>query len=407
MAVKRKIINDPVFGFISIPRHILDVLGHPYVERLSRIRQMGLSNMVYPGAMHTRFLHSIGAMHLMSEAINQLRQQGVDISMQQSEAARLAILLHDTGHGPFSHVLEHTIVTGISHEEISLLVMKRINEQLGGKISEAIKIFTDSDQPHFLHQLVSSQLDVDRLDYLSRDSFFCGVSEGMVASARIINMLNVVGDRLVVESKGIYSVEKFLLARRLMYWQVYLHKTSVIAEQMLTLILRRARELAQAGKQLPCSNALGYFMYNNISGTDFRNCNEVLDMYMSLDDTDVMAAVKMWRESDDIVLKRLCSDLLNRRLFKITVLSDGDAMPDDEFVNNFCAKNLGLSSDEARYFHGVKTVATETYKSEDGGIGILMNDGRVVDLAEASDILSHDVLNKHVRKHYAYQHRGL
>lgn len=407
MANKRKIINDPVFGFISIPRHILDVVGHAYVQRLTRIRQMGLSNTVYPGAMHTRFLHSIGAMHLMSEAITQLRQQGVEISMAQSEAARLAILLHDTGHGPFSHVLENTMVSGITHEDISLLFMQRINKDLGGKLNDAIKVFCDDDQPHFLHQLVSSQLDVDRLDYLSRDSFFCGVSEGMVASARIISMLNVINDNLVVEYKGIYSVEKFLLARRLMYWQVYLHKTSVIAEQMLTLILRRARELAREGRELPCSAALRYFLYNDITGEDFRRNPEVLDMYALLDDTDVIAAVKMWQQDKDFVLSTLSRDLLNRRLFKITVLADGDQMPDDESVNTQCARLLGISQHEARYFHGVRTVATDTYKADDGGIRILMNDGSVLDLADASDMLNHSVLYKHVSKHYAYTVRGI
>ena len=405
MPTKRKIINDPVFGFISIPRHILDVLGHPDVQRLTRIRQMGLSNTVYPGAMHTRFLHSIGAMHLMSEAIAQLRQQGVDISTAQSEAARLAILLHDTGHGPFSHVLEHTIVSGITHEEISLLIMQRINEDLSGKISDAIEVFTDHEQPHFLHQLVSSQLDVDRLDYLSRDSFFCGVSEGMVASARIINMLNVVDDNLVVEAKGIYSVEKFLLARRLMYWQVYLHKTSVIAEQMLTLILKRARQLSQNGEGLLCLPPLSFFMENDITGDDFRTNRDVLDAYTAMDDHDVIAAVKTWQYSKDFVLSKLCQDLLNRRFFKVTVLNDGDDMPDGESLTAQYVKSFGISPEEAQYFHGVRTVSTDTYNADDGGIRILMNDGQVRDLADASDMLNHSVLNKHVRKHYAYQLR--
>ena len=406
MAGKRKIINDPVFGFISIPRHILDVLGHPLVQRLTRIRQMGLSNTVYPGAIHTRFLHSIGAMHLMTEAIAQLRQQGVDISTAQGEAARLAILLHDTGHGPFSHVLENTIVSGISHEEISLLIMQRINEELDGKLDEAIKVFTDIDQPHFLHQLVSSQLDVDRLDYLSRDSFFCGVSEGMVASARIISMLNVVDDKLVVENKGIYSVEKFLLARRLMYWQVYLHKTSVIAEQMLTLILKRARELCHAGKTQLCMPPLSFFLHNEITGDDFRGNSNVLDAYTALDDHDVIAAVKIWQHSKDFVLSKLCRDLLNRHFFKVTVINDGEPLPDQDALTEHYAKTLGISPEEAEYFHGVRTVSTDTYNAEDGGISILMNDGRVLDLADASDMLNHSVLNKHVRKHYAYQLRS-
>ena len=285
MANKRKIINDPVFGFISIPNDIVfDVLQHPYVQRLNRIRQMGLSFFVYPGAMHSRFLHSLGAMYLMQEAISSLRMKGIDISHQEAIAADVAILLHDVGHGPFSHVLENTLISDVSHEDISLSMMRVINSEMGGKLDLAISIFTDTYSRHFLHQLISSQLDVDRLDYLCRDSFFCGVNEGTVASARILKMLGVVDDRLVVEAKGIYSIEKFLVARRLMYWQVYLHKTSVAAEQMLIYILRRAKELAKRGINLFCSPALHFFLYHEITADDFNNNTEVLSQYAMLDE---------------------------------------------------------------------------------------------------------------------------
>ncbi len=288
MANKRKIINDPVFGFLSIPNELIyDVLQHPYVQRLNRIRQLGLSYLVYPGAMHSRFGHSLGAMHLMHEAIASLRLKGVEITPEEETSAMIAILLHDIGHGPFSHVLEHTIVDGVTHEDISLLMMERINEDLHGQLATAIAIFKNEYKKHFLHQLISSQLDVDRMDYLCRDSFFTGVQEGRVASERLLKMLDVRDDKLVVQIKGIYSVEKFLVARRLMYWQVYLHKTSVAAEQHLIKILSRAKELAHNGKELFCSPALRYFLYQHVTFADFETHSEALEQYALLDDNDV------------------------------------------------------------------------------------------------------------------------
>ena len=331
---KHKIINDPVFGFLNIPNDLLfDILQHPLVQRLIRIRQLGLSYLVYPGAMHSRFSHSLGAMHLMSEAIASLRGKGVEISESEATGALVAILLHDVGHGPFSHVLEHTLVEGITHEDISLLMMEQINQELAERnkqlslcdaqtddglsvcaqrpLDEAIAIFKDEYPRHFLHQLISSQLDVDRMDYLCRDSFFTGVQEGRVASERLLKMLNVVNDRLVVEVKGIYSVEKFLVARRLMYWQVYLHKTSVAAEQHLIKILARAKELAQRGDELFCSPALHYFLYNHVTADNFS-----LTQYALLDDTDVLSAIKVWMSADDKVLAALSRAFINRQLFR-------------------------------------------------------------------------------------------
>lgn len=402
MATKKKIINDPVFGFINISGHgVLDMVQHPYVQRLTRIRQLGLSSFVYPGAVHTRFLHSIGAMHLMVEAIAQLRMQGLEISREDGEAAQLAILLHDIGHGPFSHVLEHTLVRGIGHEELSLLMMERINAETHGQLDRAISIFKNTHPQRFLHQLVSSQLDMDRLDYLCRDSFFCGVNEGTVASARIIKMLNVVDDRLVIEAKGIYSIEKFLVARRLMYWQVYLHKTSVAAEQMLIKILQRAQELAERGEDLFASPALRFFLYKRVNKEDFSDPH-TLDMYAALDDSDIWTAIKVWAEHEDKVLSLLCRAFANRRLFKVKVLTD--VVPESESVRlkEQYKGAWGLSDEETDYFWGVQTVSTDTYNATDDRINILYNDGTIKDIAEASDMLNIQVLTKKVEKHFLY-----
>ena len=326
MANKRKIINDPVFGFLSIPNELIyDVLQHPYVQRLSRIRQLGLSYLVYPGAMHSRFGHSLGAMHLMHEAIVSLRMKGVEITDEEATSAMIAILLHDIGHGPFSHVLEHTIVHGVTHEDISLLMMERINLDLHGQLDMAIAIFKNEYPKHFLHQLISSQLDVDRMDYLCRDSFFTGVQEGRVASERLLKMLDVRNDKLVVQVKGIYSVEKFLVARRLMYWQVYLHKTSVAGEQHLIKILSRAKYLVERQKNAPlkdksqelfCSPALRYFLYQDVTFDMFSPTSEALEQYALLDDNDVLCAIKAWISSSDKVLSALSKAFINRQLFR-------------------------------------------------------------------------------------------
>lgn len=405
MGNKRKIINDPVFGFITISGHgVMDVLQHPYMQRLSRIKQLGLSSFVYPGAVHTRFLHSIGAMYLMQEAINNLRMQGHAISAEDGNAAQLAILLHDIGHGPFSHVLENSLVEGVAHEEISGWMMERMNREFGGLLDNAISIFRNTHPQHFLHQLVSSQLDVDRLDYLCRDSFFCGVNEGTVASARIIKMLNVVNDNLVVEAKGIYSIEKFLVARRLMYWQVYLHKTSVAAEQMLINILKRAKALASEGAELPASEALHFFLYHPITKQDF-NTEHTLDMYAMLDDSDIWSALKMWCAHPDKVLSLLCKAFINRNLFKVKILNEPVDVKKVAQLKKSYQKQWNLSEEESDFFWGIQSVSTDTYSPSDDRINILYNDGSIKDISDASDMLNINVLTKKVRKDYFYYTR--
>ena len=316
----RKIINDPVFGFINIPKGLLyDVVTHPIIQRLTRIKQLGLSSFVYPGAHHTRFQHSLGAFYLMSEAINTLRQKGNFIFDSEAEAVQAAILMHDIGHGPFSHVLEHTLVKGINHEEISLMLMERMNQEMKGQLTLAIQIFKDEYPKKFLHQLISSQLDMDRLDYLRRDSFYTGVTEGNIGSARIIKMLNVKDDHLVVASKGIYSIENYLMARRLMYWQVYLHKTSVAAEKMLVSALSRAKELASKGVDLFASPALRFFLYNDINANFFKEEANCLENYINLDDNDIWTSLKIWCEHEDAILSTLSKGIINRNLFKVEV----------------------------------------------------------------------------------------
>lgn len=401
MPNKRKIINDPVFGFLDIPsERLYDILQHPYVQRLNRIRQLGLSYFVYPGAMHSRFLHSLGAMHLMQEAIRSLRAKGIVISDEEAEGAMVAILLHDLGHGPFSHVLEHTLVEGITHEQISLLMMEAIPAP-----EMAIRIFKDEYPRRFLHQLISSQLDVDRMDYLCRDSFFCGVTEGSVASARLIKMMNVVNDKLVLEAKGIYSVEKFLVARRLMYWQVYLHKTSVGAEQLLIKILQRAKALAAQGQELFCSPALHYFLYNRVSAKDFYVGSEALNTYALLDDSDVLSAIKVWQSSEDRVLSLLSQAFTNRRLFKGTLLEAPMEEADERLLRQLYATRLGVSEDDASYFFTEHVSTSNTYSEKGDTIDILYNDGSVRDIAEASEILDLEALTRKPKKIYLFQYR--
>ena len=420
---KRKIINDPVFGFLTIPNELVyDVLQHPYVQRLNRIRQLGLSYLVYPGAMHSRFGHSLGAMHLMQEAVHSLRQKGVEITEEEETGAMIAILLHDVGHGPFSHVLEHTIVDGVTHEEISLLMMLRINEDLKFKIYDfkfgekpldmAIAIFKNEYPKHFLHQLISSQLDVDRMDYLCRDSFFTGVQEGRVASERLLKMLDVREDRLVVQVKGIYSVEKFLVARRLMYWQVYLHKTSVAAEQHLIKILSRAKELARKPSavshqpsELFCSPALRYFLYQPISMRDFSLYSEALDQYALLDDNDVLSAIKAWISSDDKVLSVLSRSFIDRRLFRGELIEKplSDAQKAD--LNKTYAEALGVSEEDAQYLWSEHVSTSNTYSEKADTIGILYNDGKIRDISEASEILDLKALTYKPVKRYLFKYR--
>ena len=406
MANKRKIINDPVFGFLSIPNDLIfDVLQHPYVQRLNRIRQLGLSYLVYPGAMHSRFGHSIGAMHLMSEAIGSLRLKGVEITDEEATASMIAILLHDIGHGPFSHVLEHTIVDGVTHEDISLLMMQRINMDLHGQLDMAIAIFKNEYPKHFLHQLISSQLDVDRIDYLCRDSFFTGVQEGRVASERLLKMLDVRNDRLVVQVKGIYSVEKFLVARRLMYWQVYLHKTSVAAEQHLIKILSRAKELARNSKELFCSPALHYFLYQNVTFDLFGPTSEALDQYALLDDNDVLSAIKTWISSDDKVLSALSESFINRRLFRGELLAEPLTDADKKALNKRYAQVLGISEKDAEYCWSEHVSTSNTYSEKADSIDILYSDGTVRDIAEASEILDLEALTRKPKKLYLFKMR--
>ena len=406
MPNKRKIINDPVFGFLSIPNELIyDVLQHPYVQRLNRIRQLGLSYLVYPGAMHSRFGHSLGAMHLMHEAIASLRLKDVKITEHEETAAMIAILLHDIGHGPFSHVLEHTLVEGVTHEDISLLMMERINMDLNGQLDTAIAIFKNEYPKHFLHQLISSQLDVDRMDYLCRDSFFTGVQEGRVASERLLKMLDVRNDRLVVQVKGIYSVEKFLVARRLMYWQVYLHKTSVAAEQHLIKILSRAKELARGGKELFCSPALRYFLYQPVTFDMFSPTSEALEKYALLDDNDVLSAIKAWISGEDKVLSALSESFINRRLFRGELLSAPLTDTQKAELNKQYAAQLGISENEASYCWSEHISTSNTYSEKADTIDILYSDGTVRDIAEASEILDLAALTRKPTKRYLFKMR--
>jgi len=403
---KRKIINDPVFGFITIPNDFLyDIIQHPYFQRMNRIKQLGLTSTVYPGAQHTRLQHSLGAMYLMGEAINQLRLVGNEITNHEADGALASILLHDIGHGPFSHTMEHSLVSGISHEEISLIMMRKINIEMEGKLDIALKIFTNTYPKKFLHQLVAGQLDMDRMDYLSRDSFFSGVSEGIIGSARIIKMLNIHNDQLVVEAKGIYSIEKFLVARRLMYWQVYLHKTAIAAEKMLMNILKRAKELARNNVELFASPSLHYFLYTEVNRHIFLNQNEALDHFAMLDDSDLICAIKVWSTHSDLVLGTLCKAFTNRRLFKVEIHTEPIAESVRQQYLKQYMEHFNVSNSEAEYFMGDETVSTDTYSPEDDNINILYKDGTVKDIADASDMLNISVLTKKVVKHFFCYYR--
>jgi HD superfamily phosphohydrolase len=403
---KRKIINDPVFGFITIPNDFLyDLIQHPYFQRMNRIKQLGLTSTVYPGAQHTRLQHSLGAMYLTGEAIAQLRIVGHEITALEAEGVQACILLHDIGHGPFSHTLEHSVVSEISHEEISLLMMQKINREMNGKLDTALEIFKNTYPKKFLHQLVSGQLDMDRMDYLSRDSFFSGVSEGIIGSARIIKMLNIHNDQLVVEAKGIYSIEKFLVARRLMYWQVYLHKTAVAAEKMLMNILKRAKELAGKNIELFASPALHYFLYHEVNRQYFLDVQQALENFAMLDDSDIICAIKVWSTHTDIVLSKLCKAFTDRHLFKVVIGTDViDETTRLQYLEQY-QQHFGVTSKEAEYFMGDETVSTDTYSQEDDNINILFKDGTIKDIAEASDMLNISVLTKKVEKHFFCYYR--
>ncbi len=398
---KRKIINDPIYGFVTIPDDLIyDLMNHRYFQRLRRIKQLGLTNLVYPGALHTRFHHAIGAMHLMQEALLNLKQKGIDITNEEEQGALIAILLHDIGHGPFSHALEHSIVKGITHEDISSMLMSALNKEFKGKLSLAIKIFNNQYKKKFLHQLVSSQLDMDRLDYLKRDSFFTGVSEGVVSSDRIIKMLNVKNDQLVVEVKGIYSIEKFLIARRLMYWQVYLHKTVLSAETLLVNILKRAKELSANGKQLFATPMFQIFLQNNYTAKDFEKNPELLNQFVQLDDYDIMAAIKVWTSNEDSILQKLCESLLERRLYRIELQTQKITTSYKNNLIEKACKCFNVSRKDAGYFVICDEVNNSAYNSSDFKINILMSNGQLLDVAEASDLLNIQSLAKPVTKYF-------
>ena len=401
MPYERKIINDPVFGFINIPKGLLyDIVRHPLLQRLTRIKQVGLSSVVYPGAQHTRFQHSLGAFYLMSEAITQLTSKGNFIFDSEAEAVQAAILLHDIGHGPFSHVLEDTIVQGVSHEEISLMLMERMNKEMNGQLSLAIQIFKDEYPKRFLHQLVSGQLDMDRLDYLRRDSFYTGVTEGNIGSARIIKMLDVADDRLVIESKGIYSIENFLTARRLMYWQGYFHKTSVAYERMLISTLLRAKELASQGVELFASPALHFFLYNDINHTEFHNNPDCLENFIQLDDNDIWTALKVWSNHPDKVLSTLSLGMINRNIFKVE--NSAEPIGEDRIkeLTLQISQQLGITLSEANYFVSTPSIEKNMYDPADDSIDIIYKDGTIKNIAEASDMLNISLLSKKVKKYY-------
>lgn len=396
---KNKIINDPVYGFISIKTPLLfDLIEHPYFQRLRYIKQLGMTHLVYPGALHTRFHHALGAMHLMQLALEHLKSRGHGVTEEEEEAASIAILLHDIGHGPFSHALEHTLVEGISHEKISRLFMANLNKEFDGKLDLALSIFNNQYHKKFLHQLISGQLDLDRLDYLNRDSFFSGVTEGVVSSDRIIKLINIRDGNLVVEEKGIYSIEKFLIARRLMYWQVYLHKTVIAAEQLLVKILERARELALSGKELFATPALKHFLYHDITKTDFTDNDEHLHFFSMLDDHDIMTSVKVWQQHADFILSTLCNNLIHRNLYKVEISYD---TPNEDRINQLAEKAvriLGINEDDSSYFVFTDTINNMAYKTGNSSINVLMKDGSIQDIAIASDNSNLEALSITVTK---------
>ncbi len=400
---KRKIINDPLYGFITISdKLVFDVIEHPFFQRLRRIEQLGLASMVYPGALHTRFHHALGAMHLMGQAIETLRSKGFQISADEAQGATLAILLHDIGHGPFSHALEHHIVHAVSHEEITLMFMKQLNTEFDNKLSTAIAIFENSYPRKFLHQLVSGQLDMDRLDYLMRDSFYTGVSEGVISTDRILKMLTVADDDLAVELKGIYSIEKFIVARRLMYWQVYYHKTVLAVEYMLISILSRARTLATEGVDLQASAALMFFLQQQIGREQFDASPSILSAFAVLDDYDIYSALKQWSAHSDPILSSLCSDLLNRKLFRVVITTT--PFPDEKTnaIRAMIKKQLNLSNDNYRYFTGQGEISNSAYDPNSDRITIIDKNGERWDISGLSEQLNIAVYNKTVSKFFTY-----
>lgn len=396
---KLKIFNDPIYGFITIPNSLIyDLIQHPYFQRLRRISQMGMSYLVYPGAHHTRFHHALGCMHIMQKAVQTLKFKGVSISEDEENALYIAILLHDIGHGPYSHAMEHSIVEEVHHEELSLLFMEQLNKEFDGKLALAIQVFKGEYHRKFMLQLISSQLDMDRMDYLKRDSFYSGVAEGNINSERLIQMMHVQDDYLVIEEKGIYSVEKFLVARRLMYWQAYLHKTSVVAELILTKILKRAKELTHKGIVLPCNEPLQFFLQHKISLTDFDK--NVLDTFSYLDDYDVLGAIKAWQFHDDFVLQSLCKMILNRDLLKIQMSDDKPLKEKLLDLKNKYISITGITDKEAEYFVFKGKLKNQAYSKSSEPIRILKKDKTIEDVVEASDQLHLKALSKPVTKYF-------
>jgi len=398
---KKKIFNDPVYGFISIPHEIIfDIIEHPYFQRLRRIRQLGLTDLVYPGALHTRFHHVLGAMHLMMTAVATIRRKGTEITEEEEKAVLLAILLHDIGHGPFSHALEHDIVNGVSHEDISGFFIERLSKEFDGALDLTLKIFKNEYPKTFLHQLVSSQLDMDRMDYLNRDSFYTGVSEGKIGTDRIIEMMNVRDNELVMEEKSIYSIEKFIVARRLMYWQVYLHKTVVAAEFILIHILQRAKELVKDGNEIHCSKALKYFLERSISKDDFKANPDVLEQFSRLDDYDILEAIKGWQFHEDPTLSQLSKRIINRDLFKIEISKTPFSEERIEQLKIDLSKKLKLPLEQMKHFVYTERLVNNAYNESKENINVLLKSEIIVDFAKQSDNLSISALSKPVEKYF-------
>ncbi len=405
---KRKIFNDPVYGFITVPDALIfDLIEHPWFQRLRRIKQLGLTHMVYPGALHTRFHHSLGAMHLTTKAVNELRFKGHDISDEEARGVAIAILLHDIGHGPFSHALEYSMVTGIDHERISRLFMHRLNEKFDNRLELALQIFENKYPRHFLHKLVSGQFDMDRLDYLKRDSFFTGVSEGIINYERLLNMIDVAGDELVIEAKGIYSVEKFITARRLMYWQVYLHKTVLVAEFMLMRLLKRAKQLRMAGEKLFATPVLDFFLSHEISEQQFAEDPEVLDNFSKLDDFDILSGMKVWTSHPDNILSTFSKSLVYRRLFRIELQNQAFGQDYIEEIKKRTQREYKLGEHEVDFFVFDDHTSNYTYKAGQDNINILFKDGSIMDIAGASDDLNISLLSKPVTKYFLCYPKGV
>ncbi|MDT8411980.1 MAG: HD domain-containing protein [Vicingaceae bacterium] len=396
---KKKIFNDPIYGFISLPYEIIfDLIEHPYFQRLRRIKQLGLTHLVYPGALHTRFHHAMGTMNLMTKAIDVIRSKGHEITDEEAVGVTIAILLHDIGHGPFSHALEHSIVNGISHEEISTLFMDKLNKEFKGKLDGALKIFRNEYPKKFLHQLVSGQIDMDRLDYLRRDSFFTGVSEGVISTERIITMLTVHNDHLAIEEKGIYSIEKFIIARRLMYWQVYLHKTVLSAENLLVNILKRAKSLANNNDELFCTPSLRTFLYAQHDLSSFKNNPKLLDEFANLDDYDIMTSVKVWQNHSDKILSKLCKMMVNRNLYKVVINDTRLAKDELTAIKEKFSKQLKISEKEIEYFVFQDAIENNAYNPKMDKINILLKNNTVKDISEAADTLNISSLARPVKK---------